>query len=496
MPDGTPVPQVSQYKWLGFYVTGRWRGGRDTDRATAISKAKACITMACRLPELSWDEIGETISTGLTGILGYRARGVCIRWEDAQEIEKARAAGLVQRGVICGVPRLQMYETGAGMGHEHAYCVAAASFVDEIDRMLCGHRGAPARGVAEACIAKTCYRLGCRTAPLEWMPHYMTEELDDEMIGEAWLKIKLRAQLYAGQSRLRDSGALSSDREAWKPEASAGPGLWESAAGTWGRRGEKATVGYGREAKRLAAIGIVQWGHVTNMDTGKILTWNELRARYPDALDANGLDYEAYQWLNERLTAPGKAEAMKEWQNEVLHEAAGCGRAHVPNREGREHWRIEKVISARRTATELGGWEYLVRWAPSGAGGEPIETWELHDILTENNGIGGVLREAREKRYQPASMREALMMAKKQGKPGAKEAVEAAEESTITDHRVGKLWAYAKEYMEGLKWGEGGGEQGGMPETPMAQARTASKDMDGARVARTEDTIHNKKTKD
>ena len=266
MPDGTPVPQVSQYKWLGFYVTGRWRGGRDTDRATAISKAKACIAMACRLPELSWDEIGETISTGLTGILGYRARGVCIRWEDAQEIEKARAAGLVQRGVICGVPRLQMYEAGAGMGHEHAYCVAAASFVDEIDRMLCGHRGAPARGVAEACIAKTCYRLGCRSAPLEWMPHYMIEELDDEMIGEAWLKIKLRAQLYAGQSGLRDSGALSSDREAWKPEVSAGPGLWESAAGTWGRRGEKATVGYGREAKRLAAIGIVQWGHVTNMD--------------------------------------------------------------------------------------------------------------------------------------------------------------------------------------------------------------------------------------
>ena len=101
------------------------------------------------------------MSVAVAGIIGYYGRGTPIRMEDCNAIEAARAVAMQQRGYCPGEPRLQIYASAAdgGLQHEHAYRVAAAALVDQIDRALCGRDGEPHRAAVKSAIVSTCTRL-------------------------------------------------------------------------------------------------------------------------------------------------------------------------------------------------------------------------------------------------------------------------------------------------------------------------------------------------
>ena len=82
------------------------------------------------------------MSVAVAGVIGYYGRSTPMRMEDCNAIEAARVIAMQhqQRGYSPGEPRLQLYATAndGGLQHEHAYRVAAAALVDQIDRALCG----------------------------------------------------------------------------------------------------------------------------------------------------------------------------------------------------------------------------------------------------------------------------------------------------------------------------------------------------------------------
>mmetsp|Transcript_58631 Transcript_58631/g.154055 ORF Transcript_58631/g.154055 Transcript_58631/m.154055 type:complete len:227 (-) Transcript_58631:21-701(-) len=95
--------------------------------------------------------------------------------------------------VIGRIPVLQIYANArdGGLQHEHAYRVAAAALIDQIDRALCGAEGEPHRAAVKSAIVGTCRRLGCRGySPLEWTPEHLRDELSEDNVIEAWLLAK------------------------------------------------------------------------------------------------------------------------------------------------------------------------------------------------------------------------------------------------------------------------------------------------------------------
>ena len=70
---------------------------------------------------------------------------------DCKAIEGARAVAMQQRGFSPSVPHLQIYAKArdGGLQHEHAYRVAAAALIDQIDRALCGAEGEPHRAAVK-----------------------------------------------------------------------------------------------------------------------------------------------------------------------------------------------------------------------------------------------------------------------------------------------------------------------------------------------------------
>ena len=184
-----------------------------------------------------------------------------------------RAEVLQRRGISPAAPRLPIFapcEAG-GLGHEHTYQIAASAFVDQVDRMLSSSAGAPARDVAAGHIAAGCWRLGCRTHPLEWRPTHLAEELREDDLVEAWLLYRLRtgvgSVLTAG-----DMQGTALAKERWQSYAR-GPPIWE---------GPRACA-FDRE---MANLGIAYWCDVTDEHTGEWLDWLAVRDRY-GACEAN-----------------------------------------------------------------------------------------------------------------------------------------------------------------------------------------------------------------
>ena len=113
LPDGRIVPQLvgdDTYTYLGTEMTTGWNQGKAQDalRQKVVRKCRQMIGLVGRVPCLTQEQMGQTISLGIGGIIGYYGRATVVTWEDCVEIEKARAAALKARGFTPGVPRLQI----------------------------------------------------------------------------------------------------------------------------------------------------------------------------------------------------------------------------------------------------------------------------------------------------------------------------------------------------------------------------------------------------
>ena len=121
----------------------------------------------------------------IAGNVGYHGRSLPMRYEDCKVIESARLQALRAAGYTPAAPARQVYEDERhkGMGHTHAFTIAAASLIDQVDKGLAGPEGAPVRIALESSIAEVCYKLGCRNQnPLEWNPDHLRETLDQDDI--------------------------------------------------------------------------------------------------------------------------------------------------------------------------------------------------------------------------------------------------------------------------------------------------------------------------
>ena len=106
---------------------------------------------------------------------------------------------MIRRGFGMG-EAWQLYGDGAqgGMGSMHAYQIAAGVFIDTIDRALSLTADTPVRLAVESLISVTCWRLGCRVESfLAWWPLHLMKYLDENMLGEMWLLMRLRSGLRA-----------------------------------------------------------------------------------------------------------------------------------------------------------------------------------------------------------------------------------------------------------------------------------------------------------
>ena len=132
---------------------------------------------------------------------------------------------LRRRGLAAGDDALQVYASrdAGGMDHRHAYQVAAAALVDEVGKALEAPEGTPAREAVEAHVRAVCVRWGWmgRGSMREWHPVHLRELLSDDVIGEAWLKAKLEADV-------REVGRGGGGGEGGGAETVyEGPPLWE-----------------------------------------------------------------------------------------------------------------------------------------------------------------------------------------------------------------------------------------------------------------------------
>ena len=117
-----------------------------------------------RLPGLDNARMCEVMGVAVQGILGFYGRTTPMTWADCEAIEAARAGALRARGFSPGNPRVQIYaatEQG-GLGHPHAYRVAAGALIAQIDRVLSGDDGEPQREAARSAVTEKCKQLGCR----------------------------------------------------------------------------------------------------------------------------------------------------------------------------------------------------------------------------------------------------------------------------------------------------------------------------------------------
>eukprot|EP00965_Chrysotila_dentata_P219040 6190899-Pleurochrysis_carterae.AAC.2 len=115
-------------------------------RKTIADKTKRIIFAIGRLPKLTQEQLGRTLTLGVAGVLRYYyARSTPMDMTACKSIEEARVKVQRATGYATGWPRGQMYHAGTDEGmetHKHAYGVAAAAYCDQVDRVLCG---SPAR---------------------------------------------------------------------------------------------------------------------------------------------------------------------------------------------------------------------------------------------------------------------------------------------------------------------------------------------------------------
>ena len=197
LPDGTVVPQVRAYKYLGTPLQIEFEGRHDAMRKKVVGTCCALIRQIGRVDMLGPKQLRRGFELAMAGVLGYYCRSTPMTWASCQQIEAVRAEVMARRGICASTPRAAIYLTGeaGGAGHMHAYQYAAAAYIDQFHRALGGGLGEPVRAAVSERVAVTCQRLGCTQEPLTWHPAHLTKSLSEDHMVEAWLLMKLRAQM-------------------------------------------------------------------------------------------------------------------------------------------------------------------------------------------------------------------------------------------------------------------------------------------------------------
>ena len=483
LPDGRVVPQVLKrpsaplpkgqkgdvhsYKHLGTELTAGWKDGMDEAREKVVMRCTQVVKLIGRIPVLTNEQMSGMMDLAVGGIVGYYGRATPLTWQDCSRIEQARAYAVRVRGLCPGVPRVQMYaapEEG-GLSHAHAYQVAAAAFVDQVDRALCGGDGEPARVAMEAAIASTCWRLGCRRgSPLAWDPQHLRHALDEDLLVEAWLLAKMRTGVV-GLATGMEHAASALRADVWEPGGEdrerRGPMLWER-----DEREDWAEVRPCRYRKRMAEVGMVWWSDVTDMHTGKLLTWQEARRKFGERLQGKA-DRRDFDAMMAELQGAGNARHVTAWLAYVAGHAGG-GDGEADSGMG-TRWEYEGVLGARRAPACFGGWEYLMRWR---GGGEP--TWESAGALSGKQcgaQLARDLRAAREGRYVSCSMFDALKRQASKGtaaqRATGKRLLRACEAGDATDAEMDAIFAAYKVHAACVA----GGKVDNLVECPRAEGK-------------------------
>ena len=201
--DGTVVPQVKSYKYLGTPLQIEYRGRHDALRKKVVSACCGLLRQIGRVEFLGPRQVRRAMELALAGVCGYYCRSTPMTWHDCQQIEGVRAEVLARRGLCAETPRAAIYLSGeaGGLGHMHAYQHASAAYIDQFHRALSGGLGEPVRVTVSERVESTCRRLGCDQAPLTWHPREIMGGLDEDNMVEAWLLMRLRAGLRGAKSR-------------------------------------------------------------------------------------------------------------------------------------------------------------------------------------------------------------------------------------------------------------------------------------------------------
>ena len=361
LPDNREVPQVKSYKYLGGVETSGWKGRYDSTHETIRRKCCQMIRLIGRVPILGPEQLKRAMELALHGIIGFYARSTPVPWEVCKSIEAVRAEVLQRRGICPAAPRLPIYAPCAagGLGHTHAYQIAASAFIDQIDRMINSDANTPAREVATAHLAAGCWKLGCRVHPLEWWPTHLMDQLGEDKLVEAWLLYRMRAgvrsKLAAGE--LKGTAMEQARWAASEAEMRArGPALWEG-------------VGAALFDRSIAELGVACWRDVTDAN-GQWMSWAEFRSAYQASPNME----DAYRRLYSHVDHDLRAAEWKAWcQGRPPTPLPQVNSVQARDTEGK--WAYEEIIATRATATCFGGTEYLVRWE----GGE--QTWETEKQL-------------------------------------------------------------------------------------------------------------------
>ena len=412
-----PDREVRTYRYLGTEMTPLWHNGQTPSRDEVRKTCIEIIRTIGRIPHMNNDHMRRVMSLAIGGVIGYRGRSTTLTWDDCRAIEAARVLALRQRGFTPGVPHVQIYETPeeGGMGHEHAYAIAAAALIDQVDRALCARDGEPHRIAVIAAIEQTCYRLGCRgTAPIEWEPRHLMTHLNEDNPIEAWLMAKIRTGIKSVATQCERDKAITSPMNpktggTWEER---GPRLWEDDRMRSGTETKACTF-----SRQWAEHGIVQWADMIGTDTRKLITkWEQMQERHP-ALQDTEENRKRLITLNTEMTTRNDG-AVREWLQEVAQtkgtdtgmnmsteaQSKRMGNDGVRTDDGQ--WIYNEIRNARRAPKSLGGWEYLISWKRGGA-----PTWVYGSTLTTPNDKGKIrdaLLQARRERRRPASMYERL----------------------------------------------------------------------------------------
>ena len=147
LPDGTMVPQVKSYKYLGTPLQIEYRGRHDALRKKVVSACCGLIRQIGRVEFLGPRQVRRAMELALAGVCVYYCRSTPMTWHDCQQIEGVRAAVLARRGLCAETPRAAIYLGGeaGGLGHMHAYQHASAAYIDQFHRALSGGLGEPVR---------------------------------------------------------------------------------------------------------------------------------------------------------------------------------------------------------------------------------------------------------------------------------------------------------------------------------------------------------------
>lgn len=190
------VPWVREYKHLGTPLMALHEGRHEAAREKVRNACKRTIWAIGKVPCLTQKQLRRAMQAAVTGVIGYYGRATPIRYEDCAAIEEARAAVLRHRKWHTGDPsNIYAGKEAGGMAHEHAYQIAVAAYVDQIDAVMACGEGEPAREAMNARIAQVCDGLGCDVTPQEWRVHEQHQGLHEDGLVEAWLLMRARTGL-------------------------------------------------------------------------------------------------------------------------------------------------------------------------------------------------------------------------------------------------------------------------------------------------------------